>query len=688
MNLIENNFCTIAEAAGLENITYEAMKKKVQRNSSYITRIEKSEAGGKERILIDISSLSAKAKKLYKARKKVEVLSEKDESDWYLDVDINWYIENNKSYYYKAVELAGTIEKYLEENKCAKNKAELLAKYKQITGMSQRSFYRKVDAYLKGLSWSEEMAKVNGKTYEYYKILAISRKPIETNKFTSISLEVKAFIENMWSNPLFAQNQNHIMRIYEALLLKKNEKGWEVPHYSTIARYARYLKDVTGNKRDILVKESKKFKAENVLKARRDAKALQVMEVVMGDGHTFDCWVSVERDNGKIDAVRPKLLAWIDLRSRCIVSHAICEVPDKYIMAKTIVNMIYPKQNSDIPFEGVPKYLYIDNGKEYTSEYLLGRNRKERCDTSYEVKGFCRGVGIIDDIRAIPYHSWSKAYVERFFGGVCSRFTKTLESYVGTLTGSKTSAKIKKDITQMLEDGKLLTIEEFAEKFNTWLNEIYHKGIHSGLKRQNEEDPIPLEVYMNAERYYKPAPPHEYIETLLPEIRGVRVYNTGIERFGVTYVAPELGAFIGDQRVNIRYNPDDITKIHVYTLEGKKICDAVSYELLKIAPKLGEKQYKEFAKLIGDQTKEAKKAMELLQMPYEERVLKGKTLIMPGIKKENPKVVALPIDEHFKNEMKDSKNKRKIPGKAKGQFQNNEFFERQAEEAFAMLENL
>ena len=687
--MLESNYCTIAEAATLEGMTYEAMKKKLQRNlEEYITKIEKPQNGGKERVLININSLSSKARKLYRAREKVKLLSEKDENDWYLDVDINWYIENNKKYYYKAIELAGIIESYLEENKNTKNKAELLAKYQHITGMSQRSFYRKVDAYLKGISWADEMSKVNDNTYEYYKILAISRKPIQSNKFNSMTPEVKAFIENMWSEPMFAQNQNHIMRIYEALLVMKDEKGWEVPHYSTLARYIRYLKECIGNKRDVLVKDSKKFKAENVLKARRDTGSLKVMEVVMGDGHTFDCWVSVKRDNGKIDAVRPKLLAWVDLRSRCIVSYAICENANKYIMAKTFVNMVYPKKDSEIPFEGVPKYIYIDNGKEYTSEYLLGRNRTERCETSTEMKGFIRGLGIIDDVRAIPYYSWSKAQVERFFGGVCSRFTKTLNSYVGTLTGSKTSAKIKKDIKKMLDQGKLLTIEEFSEKFSIWLKS-YHKTVHSGLKRQHEENPIPFELYKNAERYYKPAPPHEYIETLLPEIRGVRVYNTGIERFGVTYVAPELGMYIGEQKVNIKYNPDDITKIHVYTLDGKKVCDAVSYELLKIAPKIGEKQYKEFAKLIGNQKRDAKEAMKLLQMPYEERVLQVKPVIMQEIKQENPKVVALPIDEQFKNEIKrNGKNRKKSNIEDKEQSKNNEFFERQAAEAFAMLENL
>ena len=40
-----------------------------------------------------------------------------------------------------------------------------------------------------------------------------------------------------------------------------------------------------------------------------------------------------------------------------------------------------------------------------------------------------------------------------------------MKSYTGTLTGSKTSGKVQRDIKKMLEKGQLLTIEEFAEKF-------------------------------------------------------------------------------------------------------------------------------------------------------------------------------------------------------------------------------
>lgn len=51
--------------------------------------------------------------------------------------------------------------------------------------------------------------------------------------------------------------------------------------------------------------------------------------------------------------------------------------------------------------------------------------------------------------RALPYQPRTKGQIERFFGGVCSRFSKQFSSYTGTLTGSRTDAKIPKDIQKM-----------------------------------------------------------------------------------------------------------------------------------------------------------------------------------------------------------------------------------------------
>ena len=40
---------------------------------------------------------------------------------------------------------------------------------------------------------------------------------------------------------------------------------------------------------------------------------LKVMEYVVGDEHTFDFWVQWVAPNGKIKAVRPKLVAWMEI---------------------------------------------------------------------------------------------------------------------------------------------------------------------------------------------------------------------------------------------------------------------------------------------------------------------------------------------------------------------------------------
>ena len=59
----------------------------------------------------------------------------------------------------------------------------------------------------------------------------------------------------------------------------------------------------------------------------------------------------------------------------------------------------------------------------------------------------------------------------------------------------------------------------------------------------------------------------------------VLVRNIGIVRNGYEYRADELYDYNG-KKVNIRYDPDDITTLYVFDQSGKQICEAVSQELL------------------------------------------------------------------------------------------------------------
>lgn len=64
---------------------------------------------------------------------------------------------------------------------------------------------------------------------------------------------------------------------------------------------------------------------EQWYKGSRDTSGLKVMQIVMGDEHTFDCWVAYKQPNGKVIPIKPHLAAWVDMRSRAIMGDVLCK---------------------------------------------------------------------------------------------------------------------------------------------------------------------------------------------------------------------------------------------------------------------------------------------------------------------------------------------------------------------------
>ncbi len=207
------------------------------------------------------------------------------------------------------------------------------------------------------------------------------------------------------------------------------------------------------------------------------------MEYVVGDEHTFDLWVQWTAPNGKVKAVRPKIVAWMDMKSRAIIGDVACIDANSQTLKESLVKMLYTTPG------GVPHILHVDNGKDYTAQTMTGQSRKKRnieFEFDAETVGFYQSIGIEEVGRSLPYQPWDKP-IERLFSTVCSKFSKWFESYVGTLTGSKTYAKRQKDVAAMLERGELLTMEEFFEVWTKWKNEKYHTRKHGGLKEAGEK---------------------------------------------------------------------------------------------------------------------------------------------------------------------------------------------------------
>lgn len=311
-------YVTLSEAAELEGVQYQTMARRTQRNKkNFVTKTEKSETGGRDVVLVAVSSLSKQARNAWKEREKLKSFTEefqdkkedeqKPEVPWYVNTDVDWYIENYKERYYKAVELGNVVRKFLQydEGDRTKYAEEFAQKY---LGKGQRTLYRYTKAYLEASAWADKLEKEDGAGREFFKVLCLCRKPKETGCFPSIKPEVKQVIKNIWFNEDFARNQGTREMLYEKLTAIANINKWEkIPSYQTVTRYISYLMEDEGmrNAWFLASRGTREYKNKVMVKGSRDTKGLQVMQIVMGDEHTFDCWVSYKQPNGKVIAINP-----------------------------------------------------------------------------------------------------------------------------------------------------------------------------------------------------------------------------------------------------------------------------------------------------------------------------------------------------------------------------------------------
>lgn len=698
-------YVTLAEAAELEGIPYSTMARRTQRKKDvFVTKTEKSETGGRDVVLVAVSSLSKQARNAWREREKLKSFTEgipegreaelKPETPWYVDMDIDWYIENYKERYYKAVELGNVVRKFLQYDEKDRTKyAEEFAQ--RHIGKGSRTLYRYTKAYLEASAWADKLQKEDGAGYEFFKVLCLCRKPKETGCFPSIKPEVKQVIKNIWFNEDFARNQGTREMLYEKLTaianinFKAGMPEWEkIPSYQTVVRYIKYLMDDEGmrNAWFLASRGEREYKNKVMVKGERNTKDLQVMQVVMGDEHTFDCWVAFTHPNGKVTAIKPHLVAWVDIKSRRIIGDVMCKDANSDILKQSLLKLLYKDAGS------VPQYLYIDNGKDYTAKNMTGyaRNDRRRMEFDDTTKGFYKSIGIEDYHRALPYYAWTKGQIERFFGTVCNKFTKWFTSYTGTLTGSKTFAKVEKDVTGMLERGELLTMDEFYEKWTEWLHEVYEVKESGALKKQGEEYKTPLDCFENAEKYFKACPPKSYATTLMMKSERCFVRNVGIKLNGYTYRSDDLCDYINGY-VDVKYDPHDMATIYVFR-DGKQVCEAQSQELLVFASENGVEQ-KALKEHLGRQKRQFKQDRERLHeanVPFTElneqyvgfNEATGGIDLMIGGKKQNKaaKVIAIPKDRTYQQGFRAGKREENEP--------DSEYMSRQAESALKKLRTI
>lgn len=234
--------------------------------------------------------------------------------------------------------------------------------------------------------------------------------------------------------------------------------------------------------------------------------------------HTHDLWQG-DFEHGPFvllngEAVPTRLSAFIDSHSRYIVAA-------RYYLSETL-DVLCDTLIRALDAHGLPRILYLDNGKVYHSNGL---------------KALCYRLHI--DLRhRPPYDPACGGLIERFFQNVQNQ----LESEVRA--------------------GQILSLERLNEGLSAWLEQMYHKAVHS------ETGQTPQERYQSGLIGIRQADMESVAESFLRrEVRTVDKRFSDVKLSGRLYrVDPKYRG----ERVSVRYDPfGDGEKVYLYSLHDE-----------------------------------------------------------------------------------------------------------------------
>ena len=583
------NMIPLSKAAYYERIPYDTLRLRIQRNpANYLIEKVKRVAGGKPMINVAISSLSAGAQKRYYKANPQERTKEQPVAKAVPEVGAYWfaqyssedfarYREQNPDEIAKAEAELPTIREYLNHE--GRGKTALADTLAARLGIQPAAFFNRVRQAQYAIVTGERLTKETGIYHGYLETLALCRKPSERNKFPTLTEDMRAVIEQAFFGE-HIQNRQNMRALCEMALQNMAVRGLEpLPSESMMIRYFKWLMEdpVKRATREYQAVTKREWKNRYMVKGKNDTSACLYLEHVQGDTHTLDFWSEITHANGKRSAARLQLVTWIDVKTRRIVGYQLCRQSNSEIIAESVLSVIYGEHG------GVPKHLHIDNGKDFTAEWLTGQSRKEHADNG-GWRGLFKQLGIEEYSRSKPYEPWGKAIIERFFNTMRGRLSCKQPSYTGTLTGKATADKIPKDIDAMLKAGQLPTMERTAEIVAEAVTE-YNATAHRGLKDSGEAYPVPDELMAHCE-HYDHAPIRLVDAKILVRRREpARVTNQGIRRFNQVFDGRGLERYIG-QTVIIRYSSWDKADLIVTDMKTKDvICTAYPKAMMKYGDK-------------------------------------------------------------------------------------------------------
>lgn len=414
--------------------------------------------------------------------------------------------------------------------------------------------------------------------------------------------------------------------LYRILKIEADKNNWKIGSYSNACEK---ISEILTPQLEALQKGGARALDNSLPPTLRSYADLQPFEIIVGDQHRFDFWVT-DPQTGEV--FRPEGYLWQDLRTRAIYGLALGKKYNSHMIAHAL--WIGVRQF------GLFRNIYTDNGKPELSRYVttIVEGVKDFELNAHETISAPTDLSNVHheetrcDVTLSGQHR--KAIVRNAKAKMIEGTFSVLERS-GLLDQALISGTVKrltdpsewqevdeKENKQLAEAWQLLTSEEFYQALIAvcdWYNcEKSHRGLLKEAPTPKPKSMTPMdciEMCMRKEGWRPRMVPDELIDLLfMPKEPNPRTVDRGRIRFqNGLYEHPKLIELNG-QKVELRFDPQDLGYVLVFQ-KDKYLCRAetVEYSSMKdrelASRKIKEKRhhkkmviqrYKEMTKDIPD----------------------------------------------------------------------------------------
>lgn len=300
---------------------------------------------------------------------------------------------------------------------------------------------------------------------------------------------------------------------------------------------------------------------------RREYESISANDFWIGDTHTLD----VESMGPDSTLHRLYLSAWLDARSGIFTGWYVTASPG----SQATLNAL----RKGIATRGIPLNVYVDNGREYLTRDIGGLGHRKKGKDSFAPPGVFERLGI-KMTNAIVRNARAKLVERRF-----EDFKNYVSRLFPTYTGGNVVEKPNR-LKYVLKQGDHVPTDADVIAAVDTLIEGYLNCEPYGGSVAEDKGKSRVEVWRESlpnGAVRQPASENDLQLMLMRTSKPVRVTRRGvtlkIHGLELDFYTPELANLRMKDKVYLRYDPEDLSKVRVYDMEDRFLTEAPQSKL-------------------------------------------------------------------------------------------------------------